>query len=224
MDTTSQSKRLGAVKLSRVTFRATNRDSDPAPLKESTGSMTTKGISIVKPVQSEGPFKQKDMKKPAPSISMRGLLAAHRISMELKNRAALRRKTRSRTPNRKPITIVNEQVPSGSANPKQRFPYELVKDLIQDFLTARLRNITYDPNTSGELTRNLCEDVKKMVRRHTPPRYKLICNLAFGSKDQEDILVTSQCLWDSYSDNFTSCSYQNTSMFCVVTVYAVYFE
>ncbi|CAI9621349.1 unnamed protein product, partial [Staurois parvus] len=109
-------------------------------------------------------------------------------------------------------------------NPPQRFPYAQVKELIQEFLTARLRNVTYDPEKSGDLTKNLCEDIKKMVRRYTPPRYKLICNMAIGSKNREDILMTSQCLWDSYSDNVTSCSYENSTMFCVVTVYAVYFE
>nr|DBA17960.1 TPA: hypothetical protein GDO54_016263 [Pyxicephalus adspersus] len=220
----NQSKKLAAVKLSRVTFRATSRDIDPATVKEPAGPQTSKGISNVKLSQNDGSTKPKDVKKPGPSISLRGLLAAQRITLELKNRAALRRKSRSRTPNRKPVTIINEQVPAGSANPPQRFPYAQVKELIQEFLMTRLRNVTYNPDTSGDLTKNLCEDIKKMVRRYTPPRYKLICNMAIGSKNQEDILMASQCLWDSYSDNITSCSYENSTMFCVVTVYAVYFE
>ncbi|CAJ0947228.1 unnamed protein product [Ranitomeya imitator] len=120
--------------------------------------------------------------------------------------------------------LIKDGVPAGSANPPQRFPYSQAKELIQDFLAAKLRNVIYDPSTSADLTKNLCEDIKKMVRRVTPPRYKLICNMAVGSKNREDILMTSQCLWDSYSDNVTSCSFQNSTMFCVVTVYAVYYE
>ncbi|XP_044158149.1 dynein light chain Tctex-type 5-B-like [Bufo gargarizans] len=224
MDTTTDSKRLGAVKLSRVTFRATNRDSDPSALKTPTAAQSSRGTSNVKPPPSEGSLKPTDTKKPTQSISLSGLLAAQRMTMRLKNQVVLRRKARARTPNRKPITIINEQVPAGSANPPQRFPYSLAKELIQEFLTAKLRNVTYDPSTSADLTKNLCEDIKKMVRRVTPPRYKLICNMAIGSKNREDILMTSQCLWDSYSDNVTSCSFQNSTMFCVATVYAVYFE
>ncbi|KAM5149103.1 dynein light chain Tctex-type 4-like [Mantella aurantiaca] len=223
MDAVTLSKKLGAVKLSRVTFRATNRDVDPATVKEPVGPQTSKSIPNVKPSQTDGSTKPKDVKKPTTSISLRGLLAAQRLTRELKSRA-LRKRSRSRTPNRKPVTIINEQVPATSANPPQRFPYEQVKELIQEFLAARLRNVTYNPDTSGDLTKNLCEDMKKMVRRYTPPRYKLICNMAIGSKNREDILMTSQCLWDSYSDNVTSCSYENSTMFCVVTVYAVYFE
>ncbi|XP_077309408.1 dynein light chain Tctex-type 5-B-like [Lithobates pipiens] len=220
----AMNKKLGAVKLSKVSFRATNRAVDPATVKEPADPQPSKGISNVKSPQSDGSTKPKDVKKQAPTISLRGLLAAQHFTMTLKNRAALRRKSRSRTPNRKPVTIINEQVPAGSANPPQRFPYAQVKELIQEFLTARLRYVTYDPDKSGDLTKNLCEDIKKMVRRYTPPRYKLICNMAIGSKNREDILMTSQCLWDSYSDNVTSCSYENSTMFCVVTVYAVYFE
>lgn len=217
-------KKLGAVKLSKVTFRATNRDVIPATVKEQADPQPSKGISNVKSSQNDGSTKPKDVKKQASTISLRGLLAAQHFTMTLKNRAALRRKSRSRTPNRKPVTIINEQVPASSANPPQRFPYAQVKELIQEFLTARLRHVTYDPDKSGDLTKNLCEDIKKMVRRYTPPRYKLICNMAIGSKNREDILMTSQCLWDSYSDNVTSCNYENSTMFCVVTVYAVYFE
>ncbi|XP_075038252.1 uncharacterized protein LOC142099063 [Mixophyes fleayi] len=224
MDSVSQGKRLGAVKLSRVTFRATNRDDNPTTLKEPVAPLTSRGPLSLNPPPSEGASKTTEIKRPAPAISMKGLLAAQRITRELKNRAFLRRKSRARTPNRKPTTIINEQVPAGSANPTQRFPYSQAKELIQEFLTAKLRNITYDPSTSADLTKNLCEDIKKMVRRVTPPRYKLICNMAIGSKNREDILMTSQCLWDSYSDNVTSCSYQNATMFCVVSVYAVYFE
>ncbi|XP_077134603.1 dynein light chain Tctex-type 4-like [Ranitomeya variabilis] len=224
MDATIESKKLGAVKLSRVTFRATNRDSDPAAVKNPAVTQSSRGTSTVKPLLSEGPSKPTEPKKTTQSISLSGLLAAQRMTMRLKNQAALRRKARARTPNRKPIPIINEQVPAGSANPPQRFPYSQAKELIQDFLAAKLRNVTYDPSTSADLTKNLCEDIKKMVRRVTPPRYKLICNMAVGSKNREDVLMTSQCLWDSYSDNVTSCSFQNSTMFCVVTVYAVYYE
>ncbi|XP_053326299.1 dynein light chain Tctex-type protein 2B-like [Spea bombifrons] len=207
------SRKLGDVKLSQVTFRATIRDRDTAKAKDSAG---TKGMPV-KPQQS-------DTKQPTSSISLKGLLTAQRITRELKNRAALRRKTRVRAQQRKAVTIINEQVPASSANPKQKFPYAQAKELIDEFLASRLRDVTYDPDTCASLTKDLCEEAKRIVRRLTPPRYKLICNMAIGSKHREDVTVTSQCLWDSHSDNVTSCSYENRTLFCVVLVYAVYFE
>ncbi|KAM4722918.1 uncharacterized protein WCC33_009103 [Rhinophrynus dorsalis] len=220
----NESRKLGEVKLSRVTFRATNRQHDSKTQKESTGSLPSRGIPSLKAQQAEGPQKTTETKQSIPSISLKGLLAAQRITRELKNRAALRRKSRVRTQHSKPITIINEQVPVSSANPKHKFPYAQVKELIGEFLVTKLRNESYDPATCANLTKDLCEDIKRMVRKVTPPRYKLICNMAIGSKHREDVMVTSQCLWDSYSDNVISCTYENHTLFCVVLVYAVYFE
>ncbi|KAM8930172.1 dynein light chain Tctex-type protein 2B-like [Pelodytes ibericus] len=216
--------KLGDVRLSRVTFRAAVRDHDIKTAKESSGSMMHRGIQTVKSLQDEGSPKIQDTKQAVPSISLKGLLTAQRITRELKNRAALRRKTRAWTQHRRSVAIINEQVPSNSANPKQKFPYAQAKELINEFLATKLQEVTYDPGTCAHLTKDLCDDIKRMVHRLTPPRYKLICNMAIGSKHREDVMVTSQCLWDSHSDNVTSCSYENPTLFCVVLVYAVYFE
>uniref|UniRef100_A0A6I8RM07 Tctex1 domain-containing protein 1 n=1 Tax=Xenopus tropicalis TaxID=8364 RepID=A0A6I8RM07_XENTR len=224
-------KKLGEIKLSRVTFRASSRpqkdnvtQKEVSTLPSLVCPLAPRAVATLKPQQGEGAQKAADTRESASPISLKGLLAAQRITRELKNRAALRRKTRVRTQNCSPITIINEQTPANSANPAHRFPNAHVKELIEEFLATKLKNESYDPSTCAALTKDLCEDIKKIVRRVTPPRYKLICSMAIGSKDREDIMVTSQCLWDSYSDNVTSCSYQNRTLFCVVLVYAVYFE
>ncbi|XP_063283324.1 dynein light chain Tctex-type protein 2B-like [Pelobates fuscus] len=218
------SKKLGDMKLSKVTFQATTKDRDATRAKESPGSLASRGIPVVKSQQDDKTQKTANTKQSQPPISLKGLLTAQRITRELKNRAALRRKTRARTQHRRSVVIINEQAPDTSANPSQKFPHTQAKELIDEFLDTKLRDVIYDPDSCAHLTKDLCEDIKRMVRRLTPPRYKLICNMAIGSKSQEDVIVTSQCLWDSHSDNVTSCSYENRTLFCVVLVYTVYFE
>ncbi|OCT82762.1 dynein light chain Tctex-type 5-A-like [Xenopus laevis] len=221
----SVQKKPGEIKLSRVTFRTSSRQQqENAMQKESTGPLASRAIPSLKSQHGEGAKNVADIRQSGSPISLKGLLAAQRLTRELKNRAALRRKTRVRTQNCTPIAIINEQTPVNSANPARRFPNTHVKELIEEFLATKLKNEPYDACTCASLTKDLCEDIKKLVRRVTPPRYKLICSMAIGSKHQEDIMVTSQCLWDSYSDNVTSCSFQNRTLFCVVLVYAVYFE
>ncbi|MEE6495623.1 hypothetical protein FKM82_002099 [Ascaphus truei] len=212
------------VKLSQVTFRVTNKEHDTPKSKESSGSPTSGGMLPPKSQQGKVTPKTTEAKSSAPTISLRGLLAAQRITRELKNRAAFRSKPRFRAQHSRPITIINDQVPVCSANPPQRFPYGSVKDLIGEFLGEKLSDVSYEPSTCADLTKDLCEDIKRMVKSVTPPRYKLICSITIGSKDRDDIVVTSQCLWDSHSDNVTSYSYQNHTLFCVVLVYAVYCE
>lgn len=133
-------------------------------------------------------------------------------------------KPRLRIHHRKPITIINDQVPVGSAIPKEKFPCAEVERLIGEYLPSRLSAVSYDPATCATLTTKLCDEIKNMVKKATPARYKLICSVTIGSNDSEDIMITSQCLWDPHADNFTSCSYVNKTMFCVVSVYAVYVE
>uniref|UniRef100_H3A9U4 Tctex1 domain containing 1 n=1 Tax=Latimeria chalumnae TaxID=7897 RepID=H3A9U4_LATCH len=116
------------------------------------------------------------------------------------------------------------KVPLWSAKPKERFPYAKADKLMREYLPVKLANVSYDPASCSNITRDLSEEIKAMVKKVTPPRYKLICNVTIGKKDNEDLVVASRCLWDPYADNFVSQSYENHTLFCVVMVYAVYFE
>ncbi|XP_041446416.1 uncharacterized protein LOC121403058 isoform X2 [Xenopus laevis] len=106
----SVQKKLGEIKLSRVTFRASSRPQQENALQKSTDPLASRAIPAVKPQQGEGAQKAADTRQSGSTISLKGLLAAQRLTRELKNRVALRRKTRARTQNCSPITIINEQV------------------------------------------------------------------------------------------------------------------
>ncbi|XP_078529571.1 dynein light chain Tctex-type protein 2B-like [Lissotriton helveticus] len=204
-------------KMSKVTFQEISKD-DREP-KQTAGSLVA-GIKSAPQFQA-GNGSATRTGNPDVGFSLKGLLAAKRLTKELKIRAT---RPRLRIHHRKPVTIINDQVPVGSAIPKEKFPCAEVKRLIGEYLPSRLSAVSYDPATCATLTTQLCDAIKNMVKQATPPRYKLICSVTIGSNDSEDIMVTSQCLWDPHSDNFTSCSYVNKTMFCVVAVYAVYVE
>uniref|UniRef100_A0A8C3F7B5 Uncharacterized protein n=1 Tax=Chrysemys picta bellii TaxID=8478 RepID=A0A8C3F7B5_CHRPI len=99
--------------------------------------------------------------------------------------------------------------------------------LLREYLPTKLANVTYEPAKCASLTLALSEEIKHLVKQVTPPRYKLVVNVTIGNKSKDetvDIVVTSRCLWDPHSDNFTSSQYVNETLFCVVLVHAVYFE
>lgn len=94
-------------------------------------------------------------------------------------------------------------------------------------MPAKLAHVTYEAGKCASLSTTVSDEIRHMVKKSIPPRYKLIVNVVIGSKKKEDttdIIVTSQCLWDPHSDNFTSSQYVNKTLFCVVLVHAVYFE
>ncbi|KAK1164105.1 tctex1 domain-containing protein 1-like [Acipenser oxyrinchus oxyrinchus] len=159
-------------------------------------------------------------------ISLKGLLAAQKFTRGLKERTALKlasnRGTGARL--RKRVTIIDDQVPDTSSKPKEKFSSTLVDKLMQEYLRSKLEKVSYDPTLCTKLTRDLSEEIKDMVKKSTPPRYKLVCVVTLGKKANEDAVVASRCLWDSHADNFTSYTYQNRTLFCIATVFAVYSE
>lgn len=158
------------------------------------------------------------------AVSLRGLIAAQRFSKEFKERAALRARKGNGKPQRQILRIVNDQIPSSSAKPKERFSCAKAEKLIKEYVAVKLATAVYHPVTCINLTKEICDEIKVTLKKIAPPRYKLICNVTMGNKDREDVVVASRCLWDPYADDFMSHYYENQTLFCVVTVYAVYFE
>ncbi|KYO19401.1 hypothetical protein Y1Q_0003536 [Alligator mississippiensis] len=208
----------------KVTFKAVRKEeesiskSKPALGVSAAGGSSSKlqlGKETTRPAESKA------------AISLRGLLAAQRFSKEFKNRTAARSQSRLQVSHHKPITIINEQIPDSAANPKEKFSCAKAEELIREYLPTKLAHVTYEPEKGASLSTTVSEEIKRLIKTVTPPRYKLIVNVTIGNKDQDetaDIMVTSQCLWDPHSDNFTSSQYMNPTLFCVVLVHAVYFE
>lgn len=71
----------------------------------------------------------------------------------------------------------------------------------------------------------MADEIRVELKNHDwPARYKCVVFVAIGQKNQQGVSVTSMCAWNADTDNYTSCSFQNESLFCVVTMFAVYFE
>lgn len=102
--------------------------------------------------------------------------------------------------------ISSPQVPIGSAQPSKRFPYTLISNMIQDFLSSRLKGLHYDAPHEGILAKVLSDEVKSQVRAVCPARYKLVCIVTLGQLELEGqqgdggLLLASRCLWDPYTD------------------------
>uniref|UniRef100_V9LBK4 Tctex1 domain-containing protein 2-like protein n=1 Tax=Callorhinchus milii TaxID=7868 RepID=V9LBK4_CALMI len=154
------------------------------------------------------------------AFSFKGLLAARRMTKHLKERTAL--KIAAKKP---AVTkIVNEKVPPFCSNPKEKFRTLPVQKFLEEYLPEKLCSISYCPSIVSALTKEMCDEIKEFVKDVLPPRYKLLCVVTVGEKHSGDALVPSRCLWDSHADTFVSCSYQNSTLFCVANVFTAYCE
>ena len=55
-------------------------------------------------------------------------------------------------------------------------------------------------------------------------RYKIVAVVMIGQKTEQGVQIGSRYLWDADRDNFAAASFHNRHIFCVGSVYAMYYE
>ncbi|XP_078387696.1 dynein light chain Tctex-type 5-like [Cetorhinus maximus] len=155
-----------------------------------------------------------------PSFTFGGILAARRLTKNLKERTALKLAARKPTVTK----IINEQVPAFSSQPPQKFGTLRVRGFLEEYLPSKLRGISYSPALASRLAKEMSDEIKQFSKGTLPPRYKLVCIVTLGEKNNENILLTSRALWDCYADTFVSHCYESAAMFGVASIFATYCE
>ena len=75
-----------------------------------------------------------------------------------------------------------------------------------------------------ELIIYMLQAIRSKVREMVTPRYKIICLIHIGQRNNQALRIGSRCLWNAQYDNYTSSIFSNTSLFAVASVYGVFFE
>ncbi|NXL90953.1 TC1DA protein, partial [Alectura lathami] len=108
--------------------------------------------------------------------------------------------------------------------PSERFPVAAVDAILRDVLQGHLREQRYEPGPCREAAMTITEEIKARVKALAVPRYKIVVVTYIGQLKEQSMQIGSRCLWDPATDTFSSYAFQNTSLFAVANVYAVYFE
>lgn len=112
--------------------------------------------------------------------------------------------------------------------PDNFFPMMAIESKIDEILESRLKGMSYDPANGKEISKELAEKIKMEVQRsYELKRYKLICVVNVGEMKSSFLgsaRFGSRCLWNTLYDNFASSCYQNSRLFAVATLYALYYD
>lgn len=54
------------------------------------------------------------------------------------------------------------------------------------------------------------------------PRYKVVVQVVIGEVKGQDTRVTSRCLWDSKTDNYTSVSFKNVCFYIIEILFLIW--
>ena len=123
-----------------------------------------------------------------------------------------------------------KKVPIQSATPeyqtkpkqKEKFKPGKSKELIKEILQSKLKTAVYQPEAIQTITKDIAESVKWKLKELNLPRYKYIVQVTIGEQRGQGIRAGCKCFWDFDTDYVASESYINDSLFCIVTVFAVY--
>ena len=107
---------------------------------------------------------------------------------------------------------------------EEKFKAGEIRKMMQELLQEKLKGQRYDPTEAAQLSKELCTEIKQKAKSTGCTRHKLVVQVTIGEVQGQGVRISSRCLWDVETDNHASASFQNTSLYCVAMVFAVFFE
>ncbi|GFT26406.1 tctex1 domain-containing protein 2 [Trichonephila clavipes] len=106
---------------------------------------------------------------------------------------------------------------------EQKFNPETVRSALKELVTEELGEKGYDyvyaPDWTKSLSRRIHDKLKSLLSYE---RYKFAVQVVIGEKHGQGMRAASGCLWDEDTDGCASVVVSKETMYCIVSVYAVY--
>ncbi|KAF7402517.1 dynein light chain Tctex-type protein 2B-like [Vespula maculifrons] len=97
------------------------------------------------------------------------------------------------------------------------------KEVIHNVLFDQLSTKTYNAQDAVQWTKDIADTIKEKIKELKFKRYKYIINVVLGEQHGAGIKMGTRCIWDAEADAYAFDSFINDTIFCVATVYAIYF-
>ncbi|XP_050311585.1 dynein light chain Tctex-type protein 2B-like [Anthonomus grandis grandis] len=97
-----------------------------------------------------------------------------------------------------------------------------VKEIIRSVQFSMLSGKTYDPDMAKKWTIKMANEINEKVKDVGMKRYRHIVQVIIGERKGQGVKSGCRCVWDTDID--TSCNeiFMNDTIFCAVTVFAVF--
>ena len=79
-------------------------------------------------------------------------------------------------------------------------------------------------NNTCRSTQELSDGIKEQVKGLGFNRYKFVVLVTLGQKRGQCQRIVSRCLWDTAVDNMVAETFESEDIYCVATVYGLYYE
>ena len=105
----------------------------------------------------------------------------------------------------------------------EKFKPLSAKEVIHNVLFDQLSAKTYDAEEAIQWTKDIADIIRDKVKELKFKRYKYLVNVVLGEQHGAGVKMGTRCIWDAEADTYAYDSFVNDTIFCVATVYAVYF-
>ncbi|XP_034186472.1 dynein light chain Tctex-type protein 2B [Osmia lignaria lignaria] len=105
----------------------------------------------------------------------------------------------------------------------EKFKPLSAKEVIHNVLFDQLSAKIYDAEDAVQWTKDIADIIREKIKELSFKRYKYIVNVVLGEQHGAGVKMGTRCIWDAEADTYAYDSFANDTIFCVATVYAVYF-
>ncbi|CAF1109472.1 unnamed protein product, partial [Didymodactylos carnosus] len=89
---------------------------------------------------------------------------------------------------------------------------------------SAIKDYQYDPNNAKLFTSRLSEQLRYHMKQLPSNRFKYVIHVCMGQKQNQDLRVTSRCLWDLKCDRHVTIVKETKDCYLTVTIFCIYSE
>ncbi|CAH0550885.1 unnamed protein product [Brassicogethes aeneus] len=108
-----------------------------------------------------------------------------------------------------------------SENP---FNPEKVEKILKEILEEAMENMTYNSEKCAAQAKWASDQIKSDVKKLEFDRYKIIVLVTFGEKNQQDVFVSMNFLWDAEKDKYAKYTAENNTVYGIALCFGLYYE
>lgn len=108
-----------------------------------------------------------------------------------------------------------------SSNPFNR---ERCENIINRLMSKFIETYKYTAKSAQIHCQNISQEINRRLKLCNYDRYRLICVVTIGEKSQQSCKCVAKFLWDPETDTYTNITYESSTCFVTVTVFALYYN
>jgi hypothetical protein len=99
-----------------------------------------------------------------------------------------------------------------------------IRRIATSVIETAVMGYKYNPSQAKQFSAALAERIRNQIKQLPFPRYKIVTQVSIGQNKDQDLRITSRCLWDLKLDRHITITKETLDAYITVTIFYVYTE